>query len=382
MKCFVGLKPAFFLFLIFCLSPVVKSQEEPARDSSKLPTKIGPDRNSAKTVKVSGSLRIEGFENLSKVPVFWVSIIVNGKLLDRREVKNRGSFLFSNVPLGSDAELLVEADNFEIKRISNLISAVNPITGVSTSDGTTVVNPGGRTRQSSSPESIQPVSLNNEVRQDITINWREINKTDKKPSVVNTQNFYQRSDENQKLFDKAVSTAQTKKKDDAVSLFKQIVENDEKDFVSWTELGTIYFINEKYSEAEKSYQKAIELNPKFGLALINLGKLFLAQKNTDRAIETLSRAVEAEPTSADANHYLGEAYLMAKKGSKAVGYLNEAIRLAPLEKAELHLRLAALYDGANLKDRAAREYKLFLEKIPNFEKKKELEKYIKENLPQ
>jgi tetratricopeptide (TPR) repeat protein len=382
MKRFVGMKPAFFLFLIFCLCPVAKSQEEPARDSSKLPTKIGPDRNSAKTVKVSGSLRIEGFENLSKVPVFLVSIIVNGKLLDRREVKNRGSFLFSNVPLGSDAELLVEADNFEIKRISNLISAVNPISGVATSDGTTVVNPGGRTRQSSSPESIQPVSLNNEVRQDITINWQEINKTDKKPSVVNTQNFYQRSDENQKLFDKAVSTAQTKKKDEAVSLFKQIVENDEKDFVAWTELGTIYFINEKCSEAEKSYQKAIELNPKFGLALINLGKLFLAQKNADRAIETLMRAVEIEPTSADANHYLGEAYLMAKKGSKAVGYLNEAIRLAPLEKAELHLRLAALYDGANLKDRAAREYKLFLEKIPNFEKKKELEKYIKENLPQ
>src|SRR5690242_6807848 len=114
MKYFVALKTAFLLFLIFCLCPIAKSQEEPARNSSMLPTKIGPDRNSSKTVKVSGSLRIEGIENLSNVPVLWVSIIVNGKLLDRREVNNLGSFLFSNVPVGSDAELMVEADNFEI----------------------------------------------------------------------------------------------------------------------------------------------------------------------------------------------------------------------------------------------------------------------------
>jgi tetratricopeptide (TPR) repeat protein len=381
MKLFTTSKAVLFLFLGLFLCQTVKMQEEPSRDSSKLPTKIGPDKNSAKFVKVSGSLRVEGIENLSEVPVFLVSIVVNGKLLDRREVKNRGAFLFSNVPIGSDAELLVEADNFEIRRISNLISTVNPITSVATSDGTTVVNPSKKGRQSPNSSDIQSVFLNNEVRQDITINWKEINKSDKKPSIINAQNFYQRSEENQKIFDKAVALAQSKKKDEAISLFKQIVEKDAKDFVTWSELGTIYFINEKYSEAEKCYQTSLELNPKFSLALLNLGKLYLAQKNSDKSVEILTRAVETEPTSADINHYLGEAYLMAKKGSKAVGYLNEAIRLAPLEKAEIHLRLAALYDAAGLKDRAALEYKMYLEKVPNFEKKKELEKYIKENLP-
>lgn len=89
--------------------------------------------------------------------------------------------------------------------------------------------------------------------------------------------------------------------------------------------------------------------------------------------------MEAEIASADAQHYLGEAYLQAKKGSKAVGYLNEAIRLAPIEKAEIHLRLASLYNGAGLKDKAVEEYKMFLEKVPNYKEKEKIEKYIKEN---
>jgi tetratricopeptide (TPR) repeat protein len=73
--------------------------------------------------------------------------------------------------------------------------------------------------------------------------------------------------------------------------------------------------------------------------------------------------------------------LQAKKGSKAVIFFNKAIELAPTEKAELHLRLASLYDAANLKDRAVAEYKLFLGKVPNHPEKARIEKYIKDNSP-
>jgi hypothetical protein len=43
--------------------------------------------------------------------------------------------------------------------------------------------------------------------------------------------------------------------------------------------------------------------------------------------------------------------------------------------------LAALYDGAKLKDKAVAEYKLFLEKVPNYSEKKKLEQYISDNTP-
>ena len=93
------------------------------------------------------------------------------------------------------------------------------------------------------------------------------------------------------------------------------------------------------------------------------------------------KAVDVDAASADANHLLGEAYLQNKKGSLAVGYLNKAIELAPVEKAELHLRLAALYNGAGLKDRAALEYKAFLSKVKDHPDRAKFEQYVKENLP-
>ncbi len=343
-------------FILLGAFGLTLAQDDPARQTSNLPSMIGP-RKGSDGIKVSGFLKVEGIENLAESPVFVVSMIINGRLLERREIKNQGSYSFNSVPFGSDAVLLVESGNAEIKRISNFISAMAPIRGS------------------------QSMMMNNEVRQDITILWLELQKVKTAPGVINAKTFYLRSDGNQKLFDKAVSVSHNKKKDEAISLFKQIVEKDEKDFVVWTELGTLYFVSEKFNDAEKHYQKSLELNPTFVLTQLNLGKLYLAQKKPDMAIEILDKAILNQPTSPDLNHYLGEAYLQVKKGSKAVVYLNEAIRLAPLEKAELHLRLAALYHAANLKERAALEYQKFLAKIPGYPDKKELEKYITDNLP-
>ncbi len=59
--------------------------------------------------------------------------------------------------------------------------------------------------------------------------------------------------------------------------------------------------------------------------------------------------------------------------------LNEAIRLDPVGKAEAHLRLAALYNAARMRDKAAAEYEQFLAKKPDYPEKKALEQYIREN---
>ena len=178
-----------------------------------------------------------------------------------------------------------------------------------------------------------------------------------------------------------MSAAKDKKPDAAINLFKQIVANDPKDFAAWTELGTLYFRNEKSSEAEAAYTKALELKPDFMVALLNSGRFYLTQSQPDKAITVLTKAVETDATSANAKHLLGEAYLQIKKGSKAVVYLYEALRLAPLEKAEIHLRLANLYNAAGLKEKAVEEYKQFLEKVPKHPDKEKFEKYIKENSP-
>ena len=71
--------------------------------------------------------------------------------------------------------------------------------------------------------------------------------------------------------------------------------------------------------------------------------------------------------------------MLTRKGTLGVEVLNEAIRLEPVAMAESHLLLAALYDRAGAKFMATREYKMFLEKLPEHKDAKKFKRYIEEN---
>jgi tetratricopeptide (TPR) repeat protein len=221
---------------------------------------------------------------------------------------------------------------------------------------------------------------NTEVRKDIELQWRP-DRTAGSPGTPSTVSAAgcTHTAANQELFNKASDHLKKKDQDGAISLLNQIVDADPKDCAAWTELGTAHFRKGNLEDAEKSYQRALLVRPSFLPALINLGKLRLARKNFEGAIDVLSLALKEQPLSAEANFLVGEGYLQIKKGSKAVGYLNEALRLDPMGKAEAHLRLAALYKGAGLKEKAAVEYELFLSKRPDYPERDALREYIKIN---
>ncbi|MEO5857468.1 MAG: tetratricopeptide repeat protein [Pyrinomonadaceae bacterium] len=226
--------------------------------------------------------------------------------------------------------------------------------------------------------------ISNRFRQDIELDWNQVKgfaKSSPAAGVVSARDRYERSHDSDASLQKALSDIRDKKSEEALKLLTVLVEKDPKDYNAWMYLGTIHYSAKRNDEARAAYNKAIALKPDYFLANLNLGRLEVSQKQFDPAIVPLLKAVEIDPASADANHLLGEAYLLNKKGSLAVGYLNKAIELAPVEKADLHLRLAALYNAAGLKDRAALEYKAFLEKVKDHPDRAKFEQYVKENLP-
>jgi Flp pilus assembly protein TadD len=190
---------------------------------------------------------------------------------------------------------------------------------------------------------------------------------------------YARSPANGELFDKAERLIKQKEYSKALGLLHQVVESDPNDFEAWTELGTAYFLNKNSADAEKAYLQAVQLEPTFTLALLDLGKLRLDQKNFTGAVDVLTKAAAIPPPSAEVYYFLGESYLNLKKGSKAVEYMNQAIDVDPIGKAEIHLRIAEIYDAVGLKQLAAQEYEKFLTKRPDYADKKKLQSYIKEN---
>ena len=293
-----------------------------------------------------GDLKVdEGNTDTLKPISFDVLLYNSGYVIARQTVASNGSYRFNDLGDG-DYDLVVELENSEIARMR--IHLRSPI-------------------------------VKTDFRHDITLAWKSIHISPGRPVSVSVDDFYARSSENQKLFSRAQEATDNKKYDEALGLLNQLVANDINDFQAWSELGTVRLIKQDLNGAEKAYELALERRPAFFLALMNLGRLKLMRKDYDATIPILTRAVVIKPNSADANFYLGEAYLQIKKGSKAVGYLYEALKLDPIGKAEAHLRLAALYNAAGLKDKAAEQYEAFLKKKPEYPDRKRLKQYISAN---
>ncbi|MFN2531122.1 MAG: tetratricopeptide repeat protein [Pyrinomonadaceae bacterium] len=217
-----------------------------------------------------------------------------------------------------------------------------------------------------------------DFRQDIDLEWKAVNRPSK-PNSVSVEDFYTRSAVNEKRFQAAQSAIDNKRYEEALNLLKKLLADDANDFQATTELGTVYLVQQDAVKAEQSYAEALAMRPRFFPALLNLGRLKLMENKLDEAVAGLCEAVAVKPNSAEANYYLGEAYLQIKKGSKAVGYLYAALKLDPIGHADAHLRLAVLFNGAGMKDKASIEYEEYLKKKPDYHDRRTLEQYIKAN---
>jgi tetratricopeptide (TPR) repeat protein len=290
-----------------------------------------------------GDIKVEagpGDESVKPLSLEVQLYIINGTLIGRQTASANGRYRFMDLANG-EYDVVVLSENTEVARLRVRVQA----------------------------------AYKNDFRQDITLEARTDRRTSR-ATTISASDVYERTGANKSLFEKSQKAVDAKKYDEALDLLGRLVAADAKDFQAWTELGTVQLLRNNFEEAEKAYRHAIEERPTFTLALLNLGRLLSAQKKYEAAIEPLTEAVKSSPTSADANFLLGEAYLQIKKGSKAVPYLTEAAKLG---KAEAHLRLAALYNAAGMKEKAAAEYEQFLKKRPDYKDRKVLEQYISEN---
>lgn len=292
-----------------------------------------------------GDVRVDENQTSGLKPLFLQVLLYteDGRLLTRQTISSNGRYRFLDLRDGR-YDVVVEVENVEVARVRVAVSS----------------------------------PFKTDFRQDLEFQWRE-KSGGGRAEVISAADVYNRSAANADLLRKAQEASDKKKFERAISLLRQIVETDPRDFTAWTELGTTYFIKKNFDGAENAYKEALNHHPDYAIALISLGRVRIVQKNFNGAIEVLTHAIEVIPTSAQANYFLGEAYLQVKLGSKAVPYLNQAIRLDPVNMAEAHLRLAALYHARALKEKAAAEYEAFLKQRPDYPEKKKLKEYIAAN---
>lgn len=204
-------------------------------------------------------------------------------------------------------------------------------------------------------------------------------RTQVQPSVVSAKFSHPRNERTVELYRKATEADKSKDVDRTIQYLKEITAVDPFDFVAWAQLGTLFFEKNSFTEADAAFRKSLELKPEYTPVWINVGKMRVVQKGYDAAIEIFKHAAELEPKNAKVFRLLGETYLQAKQGTLGVAALNDAIKLDPVGMAECHLLIARLYDLAGAKALAAKEYNMFLEKVPDHAEKNKLKKYIREH---
>jgi len=92
--------------------------------------------------------------------------------------------------------------------------------------------------------------------------------------------------------------------EDAVEAYRKVLELNPTAAGALVNLGTIYYRQRKFAEAEKYYLRSISADPSYPLAEFNLGNLYDEQGRLDEALEHYRRALGLNPGYADAHFNL------------------------------------------------------------------------------
>jgi tetratricopeptide (TPR) repeat protein len=114
---------------------------------------------------------------------------------------------------------------------------------------------------------------------------------------------------------------------DAIDAYRKVLEFNPSAAGALVNLGTIYYRQRKFAEAERYYAEAIAADPEYALAQFNLGNLYDEQGRVAEALEHYGQALALNPNYADAHFNL--ALLCERMGDalKAVHHWKAYLKL-------------------------------------------------------
>lgn len=323
--------------LLFPLLAMAQVDELCAEEGA-LPTLDAPKLSAP---YIYGRVKINGLDPKARFPNVTITLIDPQQTQKRITLSRSGAYCFKRTG-GSNGTLILEINGVEVDRRS--FSSFGPA----------------------------------QQREDFEVYWTE-GRPAAASAVISAKFPYTRNSRVEQLLIRAAEAEKAKDRTGAIDALKRAVAEDPKDFIVWESLGMLHFLTDDFASADAAFRMSLELRVDYTPAWVSVGKLRAAQKQVEAAIEIFKHAITLEPANASIYQLLGEAYLQARKGTLGAEALNKAIELDPFGMAECHLRLARLYDLAGAKDLAAREYRLFLEKIPNHPEREKFEKYVRLN---
>ncbi|MEP6788171.1 MAG: hypothetical protein ABJB40_07060, partial [Acidobacteriota bacterium] len=258
-----------FVFVVFTVSANAQV-DEICTEAGFTPSLDSPF---AHVPYVFGRVILKGADPGSKLPRVTITLTDSQQPANRMMLSKSGNYCFKRT--GSGGTLLVEVDGLEAAR-------------------RTLASMGGSQQREDFEIAVgQPLSP---------------------PAVVSTKFSRPPNSNTVELYRQASEAEKGQDLDKAVAFIKEIVSVDAADFGAWAKLGSLFFEQKAYTEADAAFRKSLELRVDYTPAWINVGQMRVAQKQYAAATEIFKHAAELEPTSARAFQLLGEAYLLNKQG--------------------------------------------------------------------
>jgi tetratricopeptide (TPR) repeat protein len=144
---------------------------------------------------------------------------------------------------------------------------------------------------------------------------------DRKPAVNRTR-------EAEAWFQKGLDLEETgAPAEEAVAAYRKVLDLNPSAAGALVNLGTIYYRQRKFPEAEEYYRKAIDADPSYPLAEFNLGNLYDEEGRMTDALEHYRRALSLNPNYADAHFNLALVCERTGDNLKAVHHWKQYLKL-------------------------------------------------------
>lgn len=114
---------------------------------------------------------------------------------------------------------------------------------------------------------------------------------------------------------------------EALDAYRRVLELDPKHAAACINLGTIFYNQQNYGEAERNYRRAVQIDPRYALGFFDLGNVLDETGRLNEAVEAYRGAIAIAPNYADAHYNLALAFERLRRPRKALTHWRAYVRM-------------------------------------------------------
>ena len=146
---------------------------------------------------------------------------------------------------------------------------------------------------------------------------------------------------------------------------KELIKNDQKNYILYNIYGAILNDQKKFEEAINYYKKSIKINPDYAEGYNNLGSAYYKLKKFNESISSYSKAIKIKPNFSKALNNLGVTFKEIGKLDESVESYQKAIKINP-DYAEAYNNLGVTFKEIGKLDESFENYKKAININPNY----------------